>query len=122
MDPWVVSDVLRPNLEVTRFVDDSVIHTVRVEKFFELAEQFVGMFIFFLLTSFYVYQGHIYVIVNLKCSHAGNKSTFDYISVTPPYEQVDYVVLMRMISESPFVGEDTFIVCSIFLLSYSRSK
>ncbi|XP_050908889.1 uncharacterized protein LOC127122624 [Lathyrus oleraceus] len=81
MDPWVVSDVLRPNLEVTRFVDDSVIHTVRVEKFFELAEQFVG-----------------------------NKSTFDYISVTPPYEQVDYVVLMRMISESPFVGDDTFIL------------
>jgi hypothetical protein len=47
MDPWVVSDVLRPNLEVTGFVDESVIHTVRVEKFFERAEQFVGMYIFF---------------------------------------------------------------------------
>jgi len=47
MDPWVVSDVLRPNLEVTGFIDDSVIHTVRVEKFFERAEQFVGMCIFF---------------------------------------------------------------------------
>lgn len=47
MDPWVVSDVLRPNLEVTGFIDDSVIHTVRVEKFFERAEQFVGMYIFF---------------------------------------------------------------------------
>ncbi|CAK8533587.1 unnamed protein product [Lathyrus sativus] len=81
MDPWVVSDVLRPNLEVTGFVDGSVIHTVRVEKFFERAEQFVG-----------------------------NKGMFDYISVTPPYEQVDYAVLMRLISESPFVGEDTFIL------------
>ncbi|AES74644.1 putative 16S rRNA (guanine(966)-N(2))-methyltransferase [Medicago truncatula] len=81
MDPWVVSDVLRPNLEVTGFIDDSVIHTVRVEKFFERAEQFVG-----------------------------NNDTFDYISVTPPYAEVDYVVLMRLISESPFVGDDTFIV------------
>lgn len=54
MDPWVVSDVLRPNLKVTGFLDDSVIHTVRVEKFFERAEQFVGMYIFFLLTSFHV--------------------------------------------------------------------
>ncbi|CAJ2665576.1 unnamed protein product [Trifolium pratense] len=81
MDPWVVSDVLRPNLEVTGFVDESVIHTVRVEKFFERAEQFVG-----------------------------NSGAFDYISVTPPYEVVDYAVLMRLISESPFLGEDTFMV------------
>ncbi|PNY13968.1 rRNA methyltransferase-like protein, partial [Trifolium pratense] len=73
MDPWVVSDVLRPNLEVTGFVDESVIHTVRVEKFFER-----------------------------------NSGAFDYISVTPPYEVVDYAVLMRLISESPFLGEDTF--------------
>ncbi|KAE9590395.1 putative 16S rRNA (guanine(966)-N(2))-methyltransferase [Lupinus albus] len=81
MDPWVVSDVLRPNLECTEFLDSSVIHTVRVEKFFERAEQFVG-----------------------------NNGAFDYISVTPPYTQVDYGVLMRQISESPLVGEDTFIV------------
>jgi len=46
MDPWVVSDVLRPNLEETGFLDASVIHTVRVEKFFERAEQFVGKCIF----------------------------------------------------------------------------
>lgn len=43
MDPWVVSDVLRPNLEWTGFLDVSVIHTVRVEKFLERAEQFVGI-------------------------------------------------------------------------------
>ncbi|CAL0321766.1 unnamed protein product [Lupinus luteus] len=81
MDPWVVSDVLRPNLECTEFLDSSVIHTVRVEKFFERAEQFVG-----------------------------NNGPFDYISVTPPYTQVDYGVLMKQISESPLIGEDTFIV------------
>ncbi|XP_057447551.1 uncharacterized protein LOC130739307 isoform X2 [Lotus japonicus] len=81
MDPWVVSDVLRPNLEGTGFLDASVIHTVTVEKFFERGKQFVG-----------------------------NYGPFDYISVTPPYTQVDYGVLMRQISESSLVGEDAFIV------------
>lgn len=43
MDPWVVSEVLRPNLEWTGFLDVSVIHTVRVEKFIERAKQLAGM-------------------------------------------------------------------------------
>ena len=43
MDPWVVSDVLRPNLEWFGFFDTSVIHTVRVENFLEWADRFVGM-------------------------------------------------------------------------------
>jgi hypothetical protein len=59
----------------------------------------------------------ISAVVNLNCSHAGNSGTFDYISVTPPYEVVDYAVLMRLISESPFLGDDTFIVRSIFSFS-----
>lgn len=54
--------------------------------------------------------------VNLSCLHAGNYGPFDYISVTPPYTQVDYGVLMRQISESSLVGEDAFIVCSSFFL------
>ncbi|XAR71212.1 16S rRNA (guanine(966)-N(2))-methyltransferase [Bertholletia excelsa] len=81
MDPWVVSDVLRPNLEWTGFLDLSVIHTARVERFLEQAEQFVG-------------EG----------------GPFDYISVTPPYTQVDYAILMNQISQSFLVGEDTFII------------
>ncbi|CBI35004.3 hypothetical protein VitviT2T_022529 [Vitis vinifera] len=81
MDPWVVSDVLRPNLEWTGFLDVSVIHTVRVENFLERAMQFVG-----------------------------KDQSFDYISVTPPYTEVDYEVLMGQISSSALVGEDTFIV------------
>ncbi|XP_048433862.1 putative rRNA methyltransferase YlbH isoform X1 [Pyrus x bretschneideri] len=80
MDPWVVSDVLRPNLEWTGFLDMSVIHTVRVEKFMERAQKLAG------------------------------KEPFDYISVTPPYMEVDYAVLMDQISSSDLVGEDTFIV------------
>lgn len=42
MDPWVVSDVLRPNLEWTGFLEAATIHTVRVEDFLKRAEQLVG--------------------------------------------------------------------------------
>ncbi|KAA8540897.1 hypothetical protein F0562_024965 [Nyssa sinensis] len=42
MDPRVVSNVLRPNLEWTKFLDVSVIHTVRVKSFLEQTNQFVG--------------------------------------------------------------------------------
>ncbi|XP_051118456.1 uncharacterized protein LOC127242804 [Andrographis paniculata] len=81
MDPWVVSDVLRPNLVSTKFLDASVIHTVRVETFLKNAKSFVG-----------------------------NDGVFDYISVTPPYMLVDYAELMDQISSSSVVGENTFIV------------
>ncbi|XP_039016831.1 putative rRNA methyltransferase YlbH isoform X2 [Hibiscus syriacus] len=80
MDPWIISNVLRPNLKWTGFLDVSVIHPVRVETFLEQADRFVG----------------------------GN-GPFDYISVTPPYTQVDYGTLMAQISKSAIVGEDTFI-------------
>ncbi|XP_021297772.1 uncharacterized protein LOC110426788 isoform X2 [Herrania umbratica] len=80
MDPWVISNVLQPNLEWTRFLDVSVVHPVRVENFLEQADRFVG-----------------------------SDGPFDYISVTPPYTQVDYGTLMAQISKSAIIGEDTFI-------------
>ncbi|GAB4832186.1 hypothetical protein Ancab_006203 [Ancistrocladus abbreviatus] len=81
MDPWVVSDVLRPNLDCTGFTDVSIIHTVRVESFLEQAERYVG-----------------------------EDETFDYISITPPYSEVDYGILMGRIASSTLVGKDTFVV------------
>ena len=54
MDPWVVSNVLQPNLECTGFLDVSVIHTVRVESFLERAEQFVGVFPLSYFPSFFL--------------------------------------------------------------------
>ncbi|KAM7268323.1 hypothetical protein ACFE04_010489 [Oxalis oulophora] len=81
MDPWVVTNVLQPNLEWTGFLDVSSIHTVRVEAFLERVEQFIGK---------------------------GEK--FDYISVTPPYMLVDYAVLMSQIANSPMLGENSFIL------------
>ncbi|CAI9283248.1 unnamed protein product [Lactuca saligna] len=81
MDPWVVSDVLRPNLEWTGFLDNSVIHTVRVETYFERIKE-----------------------------SSGKDGPFDYISVTPPYMEVDYEILMKQISESSVIGDDSFVV------------
>ncbi|KAM0944054.1 putative 16S rRNA (guanine(966)-N(2))-methyltransferase [Dioscorea sansibarensis] len=81
MDPWVVSEVLRPNLECTGFVDNSVIHTMRVESFLKQAKESKGM-----------------------------DKSFDYVSVTPPYTAVDYAVLMAQLGSSPVIGEDTFIL------------
>ncbi|XP_057521895.1 uncharacterized protein LOC130801946 [Amaranthus tricolor] len=81
MDPWVVSNVLQPNLQWTGFLDTSAIHIVTVENFLKRAQQFVG-----------------------------GDATFDYISVTPPYMKVDYGLLMQQLSDSSLIGEDTFIV------------
>ncbi|XP_010514550.1 PREDICTED: uncharacterized protein LOC104790487 [Camelina sativa] len=81
MDPWVVSNVLQPNLEHTGFVDASVIHTAQVENFLERADKIVG-----------------------------KDGAFDYISITPPYMEVDYAVLMDQIAKSPAIGENTFIL------------
>lgn len=81
MDPWVVSEVLRPNLECTGFLDVSVIHTTRVENFLEQAAQSLG-----------------------------KDGSFDYVSVTPPYTAVDYDTLLAQLEKSPLVGKDCFIL------------
>ncbi|XWS44255.1 hypothetical protein CRYUN_Cryun15aG0028700 [Craigia yunnanensis] len=41
--PWVVSNVLRPNLEWAGFLDVSVIHAVHVENFLEQADRLVDL-------------------------------------------------------------------------------
>ncbi|KAJ6301978.1 hypothetical protein OIU77_016147 [Salix suchowensis] len=51
-----------------------------------------------------------WVVSNRADQFVGQDSAFDFISVTPPYAQVDYGILMDQISKSPIVGEDTFIV------------
>ncbi|KAH9327701.1 hypothetical protein KI387_007879, partial [Taxus chinensis] len=81
MDPWVVEKVLRPNLIHTGFEEQSVIHMARVEAFLEESEK-----------------------TNSK------HGSFDYISVTPPYQLVDYNVLMDQLSRSTLVGKDAFIL------------
>ncbi|KAK8937450.1 hypothetical protein KSP39_PZI012251 [Platanthera zijinensis] len=81
MDPWVVSEVLRPNLEWTGFLDNSVIHTVRVENFLDRT-----------------------VVSSAK------DGPFDYVSVTPPYTAVNYSILLEQLAKCPLVGENCFIL------------
>lgn len=81
MDPWIINEVLRPNLEWTGFLDSSVIHTVRVENFLGRDEIFTA-----------------------------KVEPFDYVSVTPPYTAVNYSILMEQLAKCPLVGENCFIL------------
>lgn len=81
MDPWVVEKVLKPNIKHTGFEEQSTIHMVRVEAFLEQS-------------------------LKTNCKFG----SFDYISVTPPYQTVDYSVLMGQLSNSSLVGKDAFIL------------
>lgn len=83
MDPWVVSEVLDPNLAVTGFQDQTVLHISPVETLLEqAAEHGAGIL----------------------------GGQFDYISVTPPYEAVVFSTLMQQLSVSPLLKDDTCIV------------
>ncbi|PKA49351.1 hypothetical protein AXF42_Ash014253 [Apostasia shenzhenica] len=88
MDPWIISNILRPNLELTGFLNASIIHVLRVENFLERAEMSSGKF-----------------------------GTFEYISVTPPYTEVNYSTLMHQLAKSSLLGADCFIVSSSCLNS-----
>eukprot|EP00249_Psilotum_nudum_P012703 c23932_g1_i1 orf=90-1064(+) len=81
LDPWVVAEVLKPNLEATHFKPHSVIHKMAVEAFLEQS-------------------------LKPNCE----LGSFDYISVTPPYEAVDYNLLMGHLAISSLVGADTWMV------------
>nr|CAB3493317.1 unnamed protein product [Digitaria exilis] len=83
MDPWVISEVLKPNLECTGFLSVSHVHMLRVERFLANAEKSQGKY-----------------------------PSFDYISVTPPYLEVNYSTLLDQLARSPLVGKDCFIVRS----------
>ncbi|TVU45182.1 hypothetical protein EJB05_04657, partial [Eragrostis curvula] len=81
MDPWVISEVLKPNLECTGFLGVSHIHMYRVENFLAIAEKSKDKY-----------------------------PSFDYISVTPPYLEVNYSTLLDQLARSPLVGKDCFIL------------
>lgn len=81
MDPWIATNVLKPNIENTDFSQHSVVHVMKTEAFLQQA------------------------------SRPGRELVpFDYISVTPPYEAVDYNELMGQLSTSSMLGKDTFVV------------
>ncbi|CAM6124492.1 unnamed protein product [Calypogeia fissa] len=83
MDPWVVTNVLRPNLEETNCHNQTVIHTSKVETLLENAS---------------------------KHGAEAFGGAFDYVSVTPPYEAVSYTELMAQLSASPLLSDNAFMV------------
>ncbi|KAJ7571023.1 hypothetical protein O6H91_01G145500 [Diphasiastrum complanatum] len=80
-DPWIVSNVLVPNLKATSFHEQSMVHTIRVEAYLERTS-----------------------------SQNGDCGFFDYISVTPPYELVDYPSLLECLSRSSLIGKNTCVI------------
>lgn len=49
-----------------------------------------------------------YILSNAQIYNNGEK--FDLITITPPYEEVDYAVIMTKLVESGCVGEGSFVV------------
>lgn len=69
MDPWVISEVLRPNLEWTGFLEVSVIHTLRVENFLERAEMSLGNFFFHCTDKQSIYVLCSICLVSFTCTY-----------------------------------------------------
>lgn len=82
LDPWVVSNVLEPNLELTGLASRAAVHQMKAEDFLARARttpRFAG-------------------------------GAFDFISVCPPYLLVSYPELFQLLEGSPLVHEDTHII------------
>ena len=83
LDPWVIGNCLRRNLEHTQCSEQAVIHNMTVEAY--LAEGEKGL-------------------------RLAGGAAFDMISVCPPYEKVSYPDLMATLERSPLVKPGTFLV------------
>jgi 16S rRNA G966 N2-methylase RsmD len=77
MSPWVVSNCLMPNLETCELESAAVVHTGKAEDFLRRAAQ---------LSRF-----------------AGGP--FDFMSVCPPYELVDYEEIFDLLEATPLLHE-----------------
>jgi len=83
LDPWIIQNCLRRNLEHTQCATEAMVHTMTVETYLSEAEK------------------------NLRI--AGG-SAFDMISVCPPYDKVSYPELMACLERSPLVKPGTLLV------------
>lgn len=83
LDPWVITNCLRRNLEHTRTGEAATVHAMTVEAFIAEAE---------------------------KSLRLAGGAAFDFISVCPPYEKVSYPELMASLERSPLVKPGTLLV------------
>ncbi|KAI3438534.1 hypothetical protein D9Q98_000962 [Chlorella vulgaris] len=82
MSPWVVGNCLMPNLETCDVEGAAVVHTGKAEDFLRRAQQ---------LSRF-----------------AGG--AFDFMSVCPPYELVDYEEIFDLLHDSPLLHEESIVI------------
>ncbi|KAI7996064.1 putative rRNA methyltransferase YlbH [Camellia lanceoleosa] len=103
MDPWVVSDVLRPNLEWTSFLDVSVIHTARVERFLEQAERFVdGPFDYISVTPPYTAVDYGVLMDQVSKSSVVGEDTFIVVEYPLRTDMLDSCGCLIKISDRRF--------------------
>lgn len=81
-DPWVIKQVLRPNVRTAGFLADAVVHQDRVEDFLQRARN--------------------------APSFAGG--AFDFVSVTPPYMDVSYPQIYDLLDHSPLLHDRSVVV------------
>jgi len=82
LDPWVVDNVLEPNLELTRLAPRASVHQMRAEDFLSKAAatpRFAG-------------------------------GAFDFVSVCPPYLLVSYPELFALLDASPLLHAGSHII------------
>lgn len=82
MSPWVVNNCLMPNLETCDVESAAVVHTGKAEDFLRRAQQ---------LSRF-------------------GGGPFDFMSVCPPYELVDYNELFDLLEGSPLLHEESIVI------------
>jgi 16S rRNA (guanine(966)-N(2))-methyltransferase RsmD len=82
LDPWVVTNVLEPNLELTSVAAKAAVHQMRAEDFLKKAAatpRFAG-------------------------------GAFDFVSVCPPYLLVSYPELFSLLEESPLLHAGSHVI------------
>eukprot|EP00899_Mesostigma_viride_P013982 jgi/Mesvir1/22585/Mv05006-RA.1 len=82
LDKWVVSRCLDANLQELGLASSSRVHTRPVEELLEQLEEYPDLL----------------------------GGPFDFISVTPPYEAVDYSVLLDQLARSPAIHPATIVI------------
>ena len=82
LDPWTANEVLKRNIESLDIQEQSVVHTVSVFDF----------------------------LTNYSYRSEAMEGAFDFVSVCPPYNEMDFNDLVKSLEESDVLGERSFLI------------
>ena len=80
LSDWVVENCLSKNIQNCQLEDRAIIHTMKAEEYLK------------------------------RAARLPRQTTFDFISVCPPYELVSYPELYELLEASNLIGEDTIVL------------